>query len=140
MQEEVKCMDKLHSSDNNTIVLQKSKYLILWVMVISLGMFQFGFSLLIMNPFLGNLCNENNYNCHGHILFYKTVVTTAVPLGAFFGSIPSGWLVKFGRRKILLLTNLLLTLSIVIIIASDKYINIFIIGRFFYGISVGIFS
>ena len=139
MQEEVKCMDKLHSSDNNTIFLQKSKYLILWVIVISLGMFQFGFAMLIMNPFLGNLCNDNNYNCYGHTIFYKTAVTTAVPLGAFFGSILGGWLVKFGRRKILLFTNLLLTLSIVIIV-SNRIIYILIVGRFFYGISVGIFS
>ena len=108
-----------------------------WVFTISIGMFQFGFAMLVMNPFLDNLWVS--FKCGENDTIYKTTLTTGVPLGAFFGSIICGWLIKFGRRKMLLITNMMLTISILYMLVSQDFYS-FVISRFMYGISVGSFS
>ena len=137
-EEEAKYIDKFHSSENKDTVLKKSRYLVVWVFVLSLGMFHFGYAMFIMNPFLNKLCERFKCNDH-HEVIYSSVVTTAVPLGAFIGSVLGGWLVKFGRRRVTLLNNILISIAIGITMTMPNII-VLIIGRFFYGISVGIFS
>lgn len=141
IQEEAELLYRLHNCKSNQELVVKSKYLNFWVFTVSLGMFQFGYAMLIMNPLLFTLCSVflNKECSRKNIILFNTLVTTAVPVGAFVGSNIAGWLVKKGRRKSLIYTNVLLVISVALMI-SYPLKEILLIGRLLYGVSVGLFS
>ena len=109
-----------------------------WVFTIALGLFQFGYSMSIMNQFILTLYDYFKPHEIGQDAF-NIVLTVAVPFGAFIGSILGGFLVKIGRRKALIFINILLLISVPLMITIKSFI-LLIVWRAFYGICTGLFS
>ena len=64
-------------------------FLISWVLIITLGSFQFGFNITIFNSFTTLMYKQYEYHDEGVIKSqdtFNSVVTTMFPLGAMFGS------------------------------------------------------
>jgi MFS family permease len=120
----------------------KYKYVLAWLLTISIGMFQFGYSMAVMNQFLLSFCKffygTKTWTPRFQSIF-TSLITVAVPVGAFLGSNISGYFLKISRRKFLIAVNLLLLACLpFLVVGKNQYI--FISGRLLYGICTGLFS
>lgn len=116
-------------------------YLSAWMTTISIGMFQFGYSIAMFNIFTKILFYQ--YQKDGKEVIhdqdnFNSLVTTVVPLGAAFGAFTGGFLSSFGRRLAVFILN-------VIIIAGSSITMIFnfyalLLGRLMLGYGAGAFT
>jgi SP family arabinose:H+ symporter-like MFS transporter len=103
----------------------------------SIGYFIFGYVIGIFT---------SSQECVSSLLYWGdnkdftiVIMSTLVPIGAFFGSILTGFLSKInGKRKNIMITDLLTMISSIIILYPHTIT--FAIGRFFMGMCVGNFS
>lgn len=87
------------------------KYLIPWMIVASIGMFQFGYAIAMFNIFTKVLFTQ--YAANGGAVFnnaddFNSFITTVVPVGACVGSLTGGILCGYGRRLAILIVNVAL--------------------------------
>ena len=85
----------------------------LWALMITIffGMLEFGLGIASFSSFLGILFDQ--YKEHANPYFsnmddFNSFVTTTVPIGAAIGSFSGGILAKMGRRKAIILTNMII--------------------------------
>lgn len=69
---------------------------------------------------------------------WDSIMTGVIILGAMSGALGCGSLLKHGKRRIILLMNLLLIISVGVCMIPNLYVVV--VGRFFWGISFGVFS
>ena len=101
-----------------------NRYVNLWIMTIALGMFQFGFSMSIMNQFtvtLWDFFKEDEWG-KSYKQFFNSLSTVAVPFGALIGSNLGGYLVRIGSRKALLIVNLIFIVNIPIMLTFKELV------------------
>jgi MFS family permease len=70
--------------------------------------------------------------------FWSQLITTVCSLGAFCGAISAGPFVKYGKKKCIHLTNILLTMGCILCLVKNIYVVS--VGRFLFGLSAGAFS
>lgn len=116
-------------------------YLGLWMTVISLGMFQFGYGIGMFNNFTGILFEQYRYNGKNVVSSESTfdsLVTTAVPIGASVGSFMGGLLASIGRKNGLHIANAFICVGAGITMIFNFYS--LIIGRIILGFGCGAFT
>ncbi|OMJ83923.1 hypothetical protein SteCoe_15083 [Stentor coeruleus] len=103
----------------------------------SIGYFIFGYVIGIFTS--SQECVASILNWGDNKDFMIVLMSTLVPVGAFFGSILTGFLSKInGKRKNIMITDLITMISSIIILYPHTIT--FAIGRFFTGMCVGNFS
>ena len=110
--------------------------MILWILSLSIGEFLHGYSIGEMSINRDNIIEYSNLG-HNEDTYFWAV--SMVPIGAAISSFLSGPLSYYGRRKCLLLANVILILGKIVMIIPNISIFLFI-GRFIVGISVGLLS
>ena len=96
-----------------------SWYVNMWIFTIALGMFQFGFSMSIMNQFtltLWDFFYDGKWEIGKQI--FNSLVTVAVPFGALIGSNIGGYAIRIGSRRALIIVNFILIFSMPIMLSS----------------------
>ncbi|CAI2365526.1 unnamed protein product [Moneuplotes crassus] len=116
-------------------------YLILWMIVISLGMFQFGYG----NASFSNLQQVLFFqyqDAKGEVIStqknFNSVVTTAVPAGAAIGSFTGGFFTPLGRRPAIMITNVIIVAGVGVTMIFNFYA--LIIGRILFGYGIGVMT
>ena len=118
---------------------------VLWsyALTLSLGSFQFGYALSVLNPVSqvlhtayvrhqSSLWTSSNYD------LLDVIVSTCAPLGAMFGAMTSHFFARKGRRPALLIANIFPIAGTVMTLFIE--IALLIVGRLLVGYGVGIFS
>lgn len=119
------------------------------VATITLSAFMFGYSMSAMNSCLANIAmafkwcgNITNVfpqrimvNC-GESTWNQNWVNSALFLGAAIGCLGAGWLAKYGRRRMMMYTDLLYICTGVLTACAGG-INSLIVCRFLAGIATG---
>lgn len=100
------------------------------ILVVSISAFQFGYALGQLNPLieLFKIQIEGFNDKLG-------LINTMVPIGALIGSFSGGPLGKFGRRKLLMLSNFFLGAAVAVV--NVQAIWSLMVGRFILGMTVG---
>ena len=116
-------------------------YLVPWMIVVSIGMFQFGYSIAMFNIFTKVLFKQ--YDQDGGAVLknqddFNSFVTTVIPVGACVGSLTGGILWGYGRRMAIFIVN-------VFLIAGAGITMIFnfwalVAGRLLIGYAAGSFT
>ena len=125
--------------NNGSIKNINKMYLLGLLFTISFGTIQFGYSIGSWNT-----ANDAFVHLQGwekdsdEGKNYQTLAQSLTTLGAAVGALFSGPVLKFGRWKCILFTNLFVIMGAGLTIVSDK--TIVLIGRFLYGIACGAFS
>mmetsp|Transcript_17593 Transcript_17593/g.15506 ORF Transcript_17593/g.15506 Transcript_17593/m.15506 type:complete len:486 (+) Transcript_17593:14-1471(+) len=117
------------------------KYLGLWMTVISLGMFQFGYGMGMFNnfvPIMFKIYENSNANVIADSETFNSVVTTSVPLGAAIGSFTGGLLTSIGRRNGAFVASVIIAVGAGVTMVFNFYA--LIIGRLILGYGCGAFS
>ncbi|CAI2367973.1 unnamed protein product [Moneuplotes crassus] len=112
-----------------------------WMISIAIGMFQMGYCSAMFSSFLDILhtqLGEAGRAVIGDSENFNSVMTTAIPLGAVFGSLTGGCLVSYGRRKAIIWINVVLCFGT----ALSMIFNFFtiLIGRIIVGFCVGVLT
>jgi MFS family permease len=116
-------------------------YLSIWMATIALGMFNFGYGVGMFNNFteIVFLQYENKKaNVISNMSTFDSLVTTAFPVGAAFGSFTGGMIAALGRRNGLLITNLIVCVGTGITMIFSFYA--LIIGRIIFGFGCGVYT
>lgn len=123
-----------------------TSFVYIFLIVISIGTFQFGYSISVFNtlqvPFCGifgwydftvgevpDFTNASNR---------ETILTAICTLGSAFGALFSGPFAKLGKLRCIFLTNFIVIVGCGLTLIQNEYI--IMAGRFIYGISTGSFS
>ena len=121
-------------------------FLYSFLITISLGTFQFGYSIGVFNtlqvPFAGifgwyefQVGQEPDFTSANN---WSTIITSVCTVGSAFGAIGSGSLVKYGKLKCIYMTNILVCIASGIVLIEN--VIAICIGRFLYGLATGSFS
>lgn len=116
-------------------------YLGMWMSVISVGMFQFGYGIAMYNSFTNVLFYQ--YREKGNPVIkdltnFNAVVTTMIPLGAAFGAFTGGILCSLGRRMALFIVNIIIMIGAGITMIFSFYA--LVAGRLVLGYGLGAFT
>lgn len=116
-------------------------YLSIWMAIIALGMFNFGYGVGMYNNLTEVLFlqyKNKEMNVIGSLSTFDSLVTTAYPLGAAFGSFTGGMIAALGRRNGLLITNVIVCIGTGITMIFSFYA--LIIGRIIFGFGCGVYT
>ena len=109
-----------------------------WGMVITstLGMFQFGYILAILNTLMQYFQRDvYNFNDKDKEL-YSSILNSVVPVGAMIGAVSAGPIVKkIGRRTSMIIIDIVISIGSLFTLITN--INLFIIGRAITGFCIG---
>ena len=111
-----------------------------FIFTVGIGAINFGYSIGVFNSLMFDFLNVFGIN----ILdtkkrdFWSQLITTVCSLGAFCGAISAGPFVKFGKKKCIHITNVLLTIGCILCLVKNIYVVT--VGRFLFGLSAGAFS
>lgn len=116
-------------------------FLGIWMTVISIGMFQFGYCIGMFNSLTNVLFHQ--YERKGDPVIknlndFNAVITTMIPLGAAVGAFTGGALCSLGRRNALFIVNFVIMAGAGITMIFSFYA--LIIGRILLGFGVGSFT
>ena len=90
------------------------KYLSAWTFAISLGFFQFGHGITSFNSFLDLIFiqyEKKGINVIDNKTTFNSIVTTMVPAGALIGAMCGGLLASIGRRKAVLVIDIIIIIG-----------------------------
>lgn len=116
-------------------------FLGVWMTVISIGMFQFGYSIAMFNSFTNVLFYQYVEKADPvikNLSDFNAVITTMVPLGAAVGAFSGGALCSLGRRNALFIVNFVIMVGAGITMIFNFYA--LVIGRLLLGFGVGAFT
>ena len=124
-------------SSENLVTPYNSKKVWKMCLTASLGSFMLGYNIGVINSTLDVLATIFDWKDDKYIL--DAVMTGIMPLGAMFSAIFAGSVSsRIGRRKILMVSNLITLLGAVVTIIP--FTITFGIGRLISGLSVGIYA
>ncbi len=107
-------------------------------LVASLGSFNFGYGMGVMNTILEIVSAQLNWTCSEKKVNFGLISSLIAP-GAAVGALLSGYLAsKLGRRKSLIITDVLTIISCIPLLISNTVL--IFIGRLLYGVVVGLNS
>ena len=118
-------------------------YLISWVITITIGMFQFGYSLASYNTLTSFMFYHYKHNNHEGFYMedmnmFNSIVTAVVPVGGIFGVLWGSKLASCGRRLSLIYISLIWAIGSLVTLFRNFYL--LNIGRFVVGFSSGSYS
>eukprot|EP01067_Filipodium_phascolosomae_P006206 Filipodium_phascolosomae@DN447_c0_g1_i1.p1 len=118
-----------------------SGYLWSWIIVISLGMFQFGYAIAMFNVLTKILYEQ--YKKHGNPVvdnkdLFNSIATTMVPVGAVLGAFTGGILCNMGRRVACLIVDVVSIGASMLTLVFNFYALCG--GRFLLGWAAGVFT
>ena len=109
-----------------------------WGMVITstLGMFQFGYILTILNTLMQYFQRDvYNFNDKDKEL-YSSILNSVVPVGGMIGAVSAGPVAKkIGRRTSMIIIDIVISIGSLFTLITN--INLFIIGRAITGFCIG---
>jgi MFS family permease len=101
----------------------------------SAGFFFVGYTIGVFDTILPELAKLNKWD-ESQEMYYSSLISSAVGVGAILGSFISGYILnKFGRRKSFFIADIVAAISIILTLFNHEYIMIF--GRFISGLCVG---
>jgi len=110
-------------------------YLISWVLTLAIGQLQFGYTMGELNLLQGSIKGIHSSEVSKKNLY---IANTMAPLGAAVGAFLTGILSYYGRRKWVIIANVLNIIGT--IFNAIGLIETIIIGRLISGVGIGIFS
>mmetsp|Transcript_32703 Transcript_32703/g.28971 ORF Transcript_32703/g.28971 Transcript_32703/m.28971 type:complete len:477 (-) Transcript_32703:66-1496(-) len=111
------------------------------MLVISLGMFQFGYGIAFFGSFFGVLHSQYTKNSDPVISSeddFNSIVITAIPIGAAIGAFTGGIFANLGRRNAIFIANAIICIGAAITMIFNFYALIG--GRIILGFGMGLFT
>ena len=121
---------------NSSLPQYKTRPIFFMCINAALGAFFFGYVISVFNP-IQQFIQQNVFpRTSKHILYLMTSFT---PLGGAFGAISATTLAsRFGRRKIMLITDVCSIIGVILTLLNEQYL--LLLGRLITGLCVGLNS
>ena len=114
----------------------KKGFLLAFIFTIGIGAINFGISIGVFNALMIDFIQV--FNLTKTQAFWSSLITSICSLGAAIGSLTSGPFTKYGKKRCIHVTNIILIIGCSLTLV--KIPEVVAVGRFLFGYSAGAFS